>query len=124
MGRATRWLRNLLGRGRSKDVNRGGGGGEKKRSSFSKLNRHSGDGSTMGPKMEHTRMREEQNKHAIAVAEATAVAADAAVAAAQAAAEVVRLTSHGFGGVVDSQRCLAVVKIQIAFRGKKSFESS
>lgn len=71
----------------------------------------------MGPKMEHTRMREEQNKHAIAVAEATAVAADAAVAAAQAAAEVVRLTSHGFGGVVDSQRCLAVVKIQIAFRG-------
>ncbi|XP_022721100.1 protein IQ-DOMAIN 14-like [Durio zibethinus] len=61
----------------------------------------------------------EQNKHAIAVAAATAAAADAAVAAAQAAEAVVRLTSNGrgtlFGG--GRKRWWAAVKIQTVFRG-------
>ncbi|KAL0428493.1 UNVERIFIED_CONTAM: protein IQ-DOMAIN 31 [Sesamum latifolium] len=59
---------------------------------------------------------EEQRKHAVAVAIATAAAAEAAVAAANAAAEVVRLTSFPCQ-VERSNRHLAAVRIQTAFRG-------
>ncbi|GMN37124.1 hypothetical protein TIFTF001_006563 [Ficus carica] len=59
----------------------------------------------------------EQNKHAIAVAAATAAAADAAVAAAQAAVAVVRLTSQGSGMLNGKRERCAAVKIQTVFRG-------
>lgn len=63
----------------------------------------------------------DQNKHAIAVAAATAAVAEAALAAAKAAAEVVRLTTTAPPSGHVSRRWsledFAAVKIQSAFRG-------
>ncbi|KAL3618264.1 Protein of unknown function (DUF4005) [Castilleja foliolosa] len=128
MGKATRWLRGLLGMKKDKEnVNINSNSDEKKekkRWSFMKPGKESGpliqipaDGSDwMRSYMGDS--EKEQNKHAIAVAAATAAAADAAVAAAQAAVEVVRLTSQGRGGfLTDGRERLAAVKIQTVFRG-------
>ncbi|XP_011013968.1 PREDICTED: protein IQ-DOMAIN 14-like [Populus euphratica] len=132
MGRATRWLKGLLGMKKDRDKERddvatpiSSDKKEKKRWSFSKsgkddapatLSGNMKDAAWLGSSLSET--EREQNKHAIAVAAATAAAADAAVAAAQAAVAVVRLTSHGrgtlFGG---GKEKWAARKIQTVFRG-------
>ncbi|KAJ4750204.1 Iq-domain 31 [Rhynchospora pubera] len=147
MGKATRWLRNLLGGGKkeAKENPSANYTTEKKRWSFAKSTRDSDSTSSApagpikpGPidnsawlRSLYNETEREQSKHAIAVAAATAAAADAAVAAAQAAVAVVRLTSQGHGSRVfgpggdgampgvpgGSPMRIAAVKIQTAFRG-------
>ncbi|KAL6996395.1 Protein IQ-domain 26 [Sarracenia purpurea var. burkii] len=136
MGKATRWLRGLLGMKKVKEPVENSNSGdrkEKKRWSFGKsFGRDSGvvgkipsnipvnvpatDTAWLRSYIAET--EKEQNMHAIAVAAATAAAADAAVAAAQAAVAVVRLTSQGSEALF---RCgtekWAAVKIQTVFRG-------
>ncbi|CAK9159359.1 unnamed protein product [Ilex paraguariensis] len=135
MGKATRWLRGLLGIKKDKENVENSNIGdkkEKKRWSFGKSGK---DSKVMGqipmntpaniPVPDSAWMRsyiteteKEQSKHAIAVAAATAAAADAAVAAAQAAVAVVRLTSQGRGALfVGGRERWAAVKIQNVFRG-------
>ncbi|OIV89931.1 hypothetical protein TanjilG_00447 [Lupinus angustifolius] len=128
MGKATRWLKGLLGMKKEKDHNDPNLGSlvsdnkkEKRRWSFAKQ----GKDIPVSPSQNSAWLRSyiaesenEQNKHAIAVAAATAAAADAAVAAAQAAVAVVRLTSHGRGTLFSGSReKWAAVKIQTFFRG-------
>lgn len=133
MGKATKWLKGLLGMKKDKEnveinSNCGGDKREKKRWSFAKSGKDAGGYNQIPvdiPAADSAWLRsyiggtqKEQNKHAIAVAAATAAAADAAVAAAQAAVAVVRLTSQGKGGVYTGGReRLAAVKIQTVFRG-------
>ncbi|KAG8380031.1 hypothetical protein BUALT_Bualt07G0151200 [Buddleja alternifolia] len=127
MGKATRWLRGLLGMKKDKEnVENNSNCGEKKekkRWSFAKSSKDSGGLGNIPAESAWLRSyiadnEKEQNKHAIAVAAATAAAADAAVAAAQAAVAVVRLTSHGRGALFSGNReKLAAVKIQTVFRG-------
>ncbi|XP_068642712.1 protein IQ-domain 26-like [Aristolochia californica] len=135
MGRATRWLRSLLGGGKKEKEQKENSTlnvsdrKEKKRWSFGKSNRDDGqytasfNGSVPAVdaawlRSYYSESEKEQNKHAIAVAAATAAAADAAVAAAQAAVAVVRLTSHGRGTMFGGGReRWAAVKIQTVFRG-------
>ena len=71
------------------------------------------------PEIKLSEAREEQRKHALAVAFATAAAAEAAVAAAHAAAEVVRLTGFPQPCLEYERRIrnLAAIKIQTAYRG-------
>ncbi|XP_018498973.2 protein IQ-domain 26-like [Pyrus x bretschneideri] len=137
MGRATRWLKSLLGMKREKDhvdntSTVSSDRKEKKRWSFAKSGK---DATTNLPPnvpvpADSAWLRsyladsdKEQNKHAIAVAAATAAAADAAVVAAQAAVAVVRLTSQGGGrggggGIMFVKReRWAAMKIQTVFRG-------
>lgn len=141
MGKATRWLRSLLG---SKKPSSPATKDKKLLSSNSKWIKSSdttdrtpagttwsSDDPSPTPFIESL----DANKHAIAVAAATAAVAEAALAAAQAAAEVVRLTSVGgttraassasasvsaaggtSSGSSDRRRELAAVKIQSAFR--------
>ncbi|KAL0354619.1 UNVERIFIED_CONTAM: hypothetical protein Sradi_3908800 [Sesamum radiatum] len=132
MGKATRWLRGLLGMKKDKENAESnshfGEKKEKRRWSFAKSGKDS-DGLSQIPvnipaadtawlRSYIADTEKEQNKHAIAVAAATAAAADAAVAAAQAAVAVVRLTSQGKGALFSGgrERC-AAVKIQTVFRG-------
>lgn len=129
MGKATRWLKGLLGMKKDKenvDLNSNySEKKEKKRWSFVKPGKDSDQIPVNIPATDSTWMRsyiadseKEQNKHAIAVAAATAAAADAAVAAAQAAVAVVRLTSQGKGALFTGGReRTAAVKIQTVFRG-------
>ncbi|XP_008798581.2 protein IQ-DOMAIN 14 [Phoenix dactylifera] len=137
MGRATRWLRSLLGGKKGikepKDYTSCGAEErrEKKRWSFGKSARDLGevvvgqnpstavsvDTDTAWLRSIYAKTEKDQNKHAIAVAAATAVAADAAMAAAQAAVAVVRLTSKGRGATIGVHERQAAVKIQTAFRG-------
>ncbi|KAB1218493.1 Protein IQ-DOMAIN 31 [Morella rubra] len=137
MGKATRWLKGLLGMKKEKThvENSGSLAGErreKKRWSFGKSLKESstvaqspvdipGNKSVSNAAWLRSYLAEsekEQNKHAIAVAAATAAAADAAVAAAQAAVAVVRLTSQGRGSLFGGGReRWAAVKIQTVFRG-------
>lgn len=134
MGKATRWLKGLLGMKKEKDpsgisnstaVAGAGDRKEKKRWSFAKSGRDSGHPIQASPLQDSAWLRsyisdseKEQNKHAIAVAAATAAAADAAVAAAQAAVAVVRLTSQGRGSLyITGRDRWAAVKIQTVFRG-------
>lgn len=132
MGKATRWLKGLLGMKKDKenvDINSNcGEKREKKRWSFAKSGKDSGALNQIPeniPVADKAWLRsyicdteKDQNKHAIAVAAATAAAADAAVAAAQAAVAVVRLTSQGKGGLfIGGREKLAAVKIQTVFRG-------
>lgn len=131
MGKATRWLRSLLGMKKDKE-NVGNSNlserKEKKRWSFAKSGKdfgHVGQIRANNPATDTDWLRsyiseteKQQNKHAIAVAAATAAAADAAVAAAQAAVAVVRLTSQGRGTLFAGGReKWAAVKIQAVFRG-------
>ncbi|KAL4039451.1 hypothetical protein IC575_003105 [Cucumis melo] len=138
MGKATRWLKGLLGIKKDKDPSPNSNSNsnsttlaadnrkDKKRWSFAKSTRDSVQ--TLPPPLETAWFRssyisdsdKEQNKHAIAVAAATAAAADAAVAAAQAAVAVVRLTSQGRGRAslyITGRDRWAAVKIQTVFRG-------
>ncbi|KAL0429871.1 UNVERIFIED_CONTAM: hypothetical protein Sradi_0613100 [Sesamum radiatum] len=131
MGKATRWLRGLLGMKKDKqnlDSNSNSGGKmEKRRWSFVKPAKDSGGLAQIPvhvPPADAAWLRslvadseKEQNKHAIAVAAATAAAADAAVAAAQAAVAVVRLTSQGRGLFGGGRERWAAMKIQTVFRG-------
>ncbi|XP_028756204.1 protein IQ-DOMAIN 14-like [Neltuma alba] len=133
MGKASRWLKGLLGMKKEKDHRMDNSGSlvsdkkEKKRWSFAKSGKDSDSGTSQPrfPSPDSARYKsymseteKEQNKHAIAVAAATAAAADAAVAAAQAAVAVVRLTSHGRGTLFSGSReKWAAVKIQTFFRG-------
>ncbi|KAA8540344.1 hypothetical protein F0562_024737 [Nyssa sinensis] len=135
MGKATRWLRGLLGMKKEREHHENSNSGdrkEKKRWSYGKPGR---DSAVVGqiplnipantPLSNAAWLRsyiseteKEQNQHAIAVAAATAAAADAAVAAAQAAVAVVRLTSNGRGTLFGGGReRWAAVKIQTVFRG-------
>ncbi|XP_010925519.1 protein IQ-domain 26 [Elaeis guineensis] len=132
MGRATRWLRSLIGgKKESKEPKEQANYGaeerrEKKRWSFGKSARDSSEvvvghnpstaADTAWLRSIYAESEKEQSKHAIAVAAATAAAADAAVAAAQAAVAVVRLTSQGRGTLFGVHERRAAVKIQTAFR--------
>ncbi|KAF3450681.1 hypothetical protein FNV43_RR06770 [Rhamnella rubrinervis] len=139
MGRATRWLKGLLGMRKEKvdhhfdnaNATPPSDRKEKKRWSFGRSvkatstiglvsanlppNIHPSDAAWLRSYLADS--EKEQNKHAIAVAAATAAAADAAVAAAQAAVAVVRLTSHGTGLMYGKRDRWAAVKIQTVFRG-------
>lgn len=137
MGKASRWLKNLLGMKKEKekekehiDVNSGSltpnnSKKEKKRWSFGKQGKSLDSNITPTSDSDSAWFRSymadtenQQNKHAIAVAAATAAAADAAVAAAQAAVAVVRLTSQGRGTLFSGSReKWGAVKIQTFFRG-------
>ncbi|KAL0923937.1 hypothetical protein M5K25_004725 [Dendrobium thyrsiflorum] len=128
MGRATRWLTNLLGgkkEGREHTETMALAAAlvapgidnqtEKKRLSYMS-GRISCDLAWL--RSLYAEKEKEQRKHAIAVAAATAAAAEAAVAAAQAAVAVVRLTNKShrviFCGIHEQ---LAALKIQTVFRG-------
>lgn len=137
MGKATRWLKGLLGmkkQNQNKDHSDNSGSlapdkKEKKRWSFAKPGKDiappNGAAASASPSDNSAWLRSyiaetesEQNKHAIAVAAATAAAADAAMVAAQAAVAVVRLTSQGRGTLFSGSReKWAAVKIQTFFRG-------
>ncbi|KAL0463849.1 UNVERIFIED_CONTAM: hypothetical protein Slati_0272500 [Sesamum latifolium] len=131
MGKATRWLRGLLGLKKDKqnvDSNSNSGGKmEKRRWSFMKPAKDSGGLAQIPvrvPPADAAWLRslvadseKEQNKHAIAVAAATAAAADAAVAAAQAAVAVVRLTSQGREARKALRALRGLVKLQALVRG-------
>ncbi|KAL0425018.1 UNVERIFIED_CONTAM: hypothetical protein Sradi_1036600 [Sesamum radiatum] len=131
MGKATRWLRGLLGLKKDKqnvDSNANSGGKmEKRRWSFVKPAKDSGGLAQIPvhvPPADAAWLRslvadseKEQNKHAIAVAAATAAAADAAVAAAQAAVAVVRLTSQGREARKALRALRGLVKLQALVRG-------
>ncbi|EOA39341.1 hypothetical protein CARUB_v10012385mg [Capsella rubella] len=114
MGRVARWFKGLFGL--KKSIERSGGsdkGGD-----------HSGDFNALKEdsvwlRTYLTDTEKEQNKNAIAVANAAASAAEAAVSSAKAAAEtVVRLSSEGRAGdVIKRQDRWAAVKIQKVFRG-------
>ncbi|XP_022724693.1 protein IQ-DOMAIN 14-like, partial [Durio zibethinus] len=142
MGKATRWLKGLLGikkeKEKDKDLMELSNSSvlydkkEKRRWSFAKsgndvnkisqipLSTATNDLATDAAWLRSyiAETEKEQKKHAIAVAAATAAAADAAVAAAQAAVAVVRLTSNGRGTLFSGGReRWAAVKIQAVFRG-------
>lgn len=119
MGKASKWLRGILGLKKSERSSTPKPPKEKQRRwSFVKSYReeqqynhpHSTGNSPATFQTEHS-----DNKHAIAVAAATAAAAEVAVAAAQAAAAVVRLTSSSNNVRIREE--WAAVKIQAAFRG-------
>ncbi|KAJ8554472.1 hypothetical protein K7X08_025150 [Anisodus acutangulus] len=111
MGKASRWLRSLLG-------------SKNKKSGLGKLSNGSGRSIVRAEDTPASPYAEaiDANKHAIAVAAATAAVAEAALAAAQAAAEVVRLTSGNRSGKsygnssIERRREWAAVKIQSEFR--------
>lgn len=114
MGRATRWLKGLLGMKRDKDKHNN----QNKASGFGDSDIDKAVKDSVFTRSYLSESEKEQNKHAIAVAAATAAAADAAVAAAQAAVAVVRLTSNGRGTLLKAGReRWAALKIQTAFRG-------
>ncbi|CAO2813372.1 unnamed protein product [Amaranthus hypochondriacus] len=132
MGRASRWLKSILGLKKQNDkekVTKSMKNEDVKREKKGKIE---GRWSFTTATKENVREKEkdwyrndicdlekEQTKHAIALAAATAAAADAAVAAAQAAVAVVRLTSHGRGTLFSNggKYVWAAVRIQTHFRG-------
>ncbi|KAL8118692.1 protein IQ-domain 26-like [Apium graveolens] len=131
MGRATRWLRGLLGKKEMENVDDSNLSDKKEKKRRQRSVRAAKDcgvadqSRVKNNASDSNRLRsyafeteKEQTRHAIAVAAATAAAADAAVAAAQAAMTVVRLTSQGRGALSASSRdkC-AAIKIQSVFRG-------
>ncbi|PKU61418.1 Protein IQ-DOMAIN 31 [Dendrobium catenatum] len=127
MGRATRWLTNLLGgkkEGREHKETMAFAAAlapsidnqmEKKRWSYMS-GRISCDMAWL--RSMYAEKEKEQRKHIIAVAAATAAAAEAAVAAAQAAVAVVRLTNQSHRVILCGiHEQLAALKIQTVFRG-------
>ncbi|KAE8669835.1 hypothetical protein F3Y22_tig00112216pilonHSYRG00052 [Hibiscus syriacus] len=132
MGKATRWLKAVLGMRKDKEKEQNPSvlhdKRDKKRWSFAKPGKGVDANSQIPFNVGNdfpstdaawlTFFQKTQKEHALAVAAATAAAADAAMVAAQAAATVVRLTSNAkgalFGGGKDKW---AAVKIQTVFRG-------
>ncbi|XP_030526378.1 protein IQ-domain 26-like [Rhodamnia argentea] len=134
MGKATRWLKAILGMKREKfSLDRAysvsGNKKETKGWSFSKSWKDSDEGNRYRQasgsisdaawlKSYVAEATKGQNERAIAVAAATAAAADAAVAAAEAAAAIVKRRSRGRGTMPKGGTGRwAAVKIQTAFRG-------
>ncbi|KAL5576905.1 hypothetical protein UlMin_018604 [Ulmus minor] len=138
MGKATRWLKGLLGMKKEENVQRSdvvatpSDKKERKRWSFGGKSGRATSAVGNAPanlppsfsapdsawlRSYLSESGKEQNKHAIAVAAATAAAADAAVAAAQAAVAVVRLTSQGSVMMNGKRERWAAAKIQSVFRG-------
>ncbi|XP_010033830.2 protein IQ-DOMAIN 31 [Eucalyptus grandis] len=133
MGKATRWLKAILGMRREKfsldsAYSVSSDKKETKRWSFSKsgkdsdaLNKYRPSSSISDAawlKSYVAEAKKGQNEQAIVVAAATAAAADAAVAAAEAAAAIMKLTSYGRGTMPRGGReRWAAVKIQTTFRG-------
>ncbi|XP_027335783.1 protein IQ-DOMAIN 14-like [Abrus precatorius] len=120
MGKASKWLRGLLGLRKAEcSTSPAKPQKEKRRWSFVKAYPEK-DNSTPATVAEHVD-NANNTKHAMAVAAATAAVAEAAVAAAEAAAVVVRLTSSSGrcadAGAVRIRQHWAAVKIQAAFRG-------
>ncbi|XP_076925358.1 protein IQ-domain 26-like isoform X2 [Bidens hawaiensis] len=123
MGKASRWLKGLLGMKKDKENINNLDTKEKKRWSFGKpMTPKAATADNNYPPSAWLRTlsatEKEQSKHAIAVTAATAAAADAAVAAAQAAMTVVRLTSLARGTRFNGggERWAAIM-IQTNFRG-------
>lgn len=134
MGKATRWIKNMLGlkketkqsqqagpakdeiekagsdlstKSRSKERRRWSFGGKSVKNTETSSDRGSGllvDHKSLYNENFGTAYDTQQSKHAIAVAAATAAAADAALTAANAAAAVVRLTGNGFSFSDGTQR--------------------
>ncbi|KAK1295819.1 Protein IQ-DOMAIN 31 [Acorus calamus] len=120
MGRASRWLRGLLGGKKSPSPGVADGkqpAKERKRWGFVRSFRDRDRAASTEGVVYGGGGGDEQSKHAIAVAAATAAVAEAAVAAAQAAAAVVRMTSSGRCGGGGRREEMAAVRIQAAFRG-------
>ncbi|KAK1262249.1 Protein IQ-DOMAIN 31 [Acorus gramineus] len=120
MGRASRWLRGLLGGKKSPSPGVADGNQpakERKRWGFVRSFRDRDRAASTDGVVYGGGGGDEQSKHAIAVAAATAAVAEAAVAAAQAAAAVVRMTSSGRCGGGGRREEMAAVRIQAAFRG-------
>ncbi|GMH17640.1 hypothetical protein Nepgr_019481 [Nepenthes gracilis] len=128
MGRATRWLKSLMGIKKEKETANGrkeNGRRGKKRWSFANSVKDSVPPLGQIPANDSAWLRDyisekenEQSMTAISVAAATAAAADVAVKAAQAAVEMVRLTSRSRGALFFYGReTRAAIKIQTVFRG-------
>jgi hypothetical protein len=126
MGRASRWLANLLGwkkpdssESKSKKWRFGKSYREKKEKSGALPQAKVGMAEEKRGSYRDALDAKEDSKRAIAVAAATAAVAEAAVAAAQAAAVVVKLTS-GAGRIMKGggrKEEWTAVKIQSVFRG-------
>ncbi|CAO2814751.1 unnamed protein product [Amaranthus hypochondriacus] len=135
MGKATKWLKSLLGMKKQNDKEKMVKSVTNEDLKREKIARVEGRWSFTKHTKEKVKEKQnvwfnrdfisesekEQTKHAIAVAAATAAAADAAVAAAQAAVAVVRLTSHGHGRDTlfsnGGKHRWAALKIQTHFKG-------
>lgn len=116
MGRASRWLRGLLGSKKQQpSLEDDDKSSSKRRWGFGKSFREKERRAPPVPPAQYRSAEAEQNRRAMAMAAATAAVAEAAVAAAHAAAAVVRLTGSGRSACGRREE-VAAVRIQAAFR--------